>query len=79
MSTHARFAVLTVLSAAGLSVWAASPPAAATISARTGPRALFEKADVDAGSAARGTDVEAVFEVRNIGDEPLKILAVRPG
>jgi len=44
-----------------------------------GPRMRLDQRTHDSGSVREGTLVEHAFKVVNEGDEPLKILDVRPG
>ncbi len=44
-----------------------------------GPRLAIEVRERDFGQVNRGTIVEAEFELKNIGSEPLKVLQVKPG
>ncbi len=54
------------------------PPVAALAPAKV-PRMQLEKDTVDLGDVSRGGKAEATFEIRNLGDAPLKILSAKPG
>lgn len=47
--------------------------------ARKGPRIAVEGRQFDFGEVKEGTELEHTFKVLNKGDEPLKIISVRPG
>ncbi len=44
-----------------------------------GPRMAVEVREKDFGTVTRGEILEATFEVKSVGSEPLKILQVKPG
>ena len=44
-----------------------------------GPRLSIPEDEQDFGLVTRGEVIEATFELRNVGSEPLKILRVKPG
>ena len=44
-----------------------------------GPRISVEGREFDFKEVKEGTVLEHTFKVLNIGDEPLKIISVRPG
>ncbi len=44
-----------------------------------GPRMAIEVREKDFGTVTRGEILEATFEVKSVGSEPLKILQVKPG
>ena len=44
-----------------------------------GPRLSIPENEQDFGLVTRGEVIEATFELRNVGSEPLKILRVKPG
>ena len=52
---------------------------AADAQAAGGPRLTIEKETVDLGEVLKGTTASAVFEIKNTGDQVLKILDARPG
>ena len=43
------------------------------------PRVELLNPEVDLGTQRRGDEAEAEFKLRNNGDQPLRILRVRPG
>jgi hypothetical protein len=43
-----------------------------------GPRILVKEARFDLGTVAQGTQAEHIFEIKNIGDEPLEITQIQP-
>ena len=43
------------------------------------PRLEFETKEVDLGSLDRGQVITARFSARNVGDQPVRILRVKPG
>ena len=43
------------------------------------PRLQFETKELDLGSLDRGQVVTARFSVRNVSDQPVRILRVKPG
>ena len=45
----------------------------------TGPRIFFEETEFDAPKTEEGKTVEHTFKVWNRGDQPLKIMKVKPG
>ena len=50
-----------------------------SVTLAAGPKMEVLKKDVDFGQVTRGEQLEAVFEIKNSGDEPLRILKVKPG
>jgi len=44
-----------------------------------GPRVSVEGREFDFKEVKEGTVLEHTFKILNIGDEPLKIISVRPG
>ena len=44
-----------------------------------GPRLAIPEKEKDFGTVIRGEKLEATFELHNVGNEPLKILRVKPG
>jgi len=44
-----------------------------------GPRISVEGREFDFKEVKEGTVLEHTFKILNIGDEPLKIISVRPG
>ena len=61
---------------------AKEPPngqSAAEAKAQGGPRMSIEKETVDLGEVLKGSTASAAFEIRNTGDQVLKILDARPG
>jgi hypothetical protein len=44
-----------------------------------GPRLSIEVNEKDFGLVTRGEVIEASFDLKNLGSEPLKILRVKPG
>jgi len=64
--------------AASLSFLAGSVPARADEPV-SGPRAEYESKTFDLGQISKGAAARAEFKVRNVGDEPLKILKAKPG
>jgi len=64
--------------AASLGFLAGSVPARADEPV-SGPRAEYERKTFDLGQISKGAAARAEFKVRNVGDEPLKILKVKPG
>jgi len=60
-------------------VVAVSPNAAVAGEVPKGPRMRMDQTTHDLGSVREGTLVEHAFKVMNEGDEPLKILDVKPG
>ena len=44
-----------------------------------GPRISLEGREFDFKEVKEGTVLEHTFKILNIGDEPLKIISVRPG
>ena len=61
---------------AGPSVPSPSPAAGA---AKPGPHVKYENPDVDLGEVVRGAAGEAVFVLRNVGTEPIKVVSAHPG
>jgi hypothetical protein len=47
--------------------------------AASGPRIEIAQREIDLGSLFRGESAEARFEIRNLGDETLRILRAKPG
>lgn len=45
----------------------------------TGPKLELLVKDLDFGEVTRGQIVEASFELKNVGDEPLNVVRVKPG
>ena len=45
----------------------------------SGPRLEFESTEVELGTIDRGEVSTARFTVRNLGDQPLRIVRVKPG
>ena len=45
----------------------------------SGPRLEFESTEIDLGTIDRGEISMARFTVRNLGDQPLRIVRVKPG
>jgi len=43
------------------------------------PRAVVETREIDLGQVVRGESAEARFELRNDGDEVLRVLRAKPG
>ena len=46
---------------------------------KKGPRVSVEGREFDFKEVKEGTVLEHTFKILNIGDEPLKIISVRPG
>lgn len=45
---------------------------------RQGPRISVKEARFDLGTVDQGTQAEHIFEIKNIGDEPLEITQIQP-
>ena len=44
-----------------------------------GPRVLFDQLTYNVGKVVQGTQVEHVFDIRNVGQEDLVIERIQPG
>ena len=63
-----------------LAAGTAAVPAAPPVPSPAGPpKMVIEPTVFDAGKLPRGTPASAVFQVRNVGGEVLRLLSVRPG
>jgi hypothetical protein len=45
---------------------------------RQGPRISVKDARFDFGMVSQGTQAEHIFEIQNVGDEPLEITQIQP-
>lgn len=70
------FAASAVLAAAGPPVPSTAPSPDAQ---KPGPHVKYENPEVDLGEVVRGGTSEAVFVLRNVGTEPVKVVSARPG
>jgi len=71
-----------LLSALALTLSFGAPAALAQQAAQQtakGPKLELLVRELDFGDITRGQTVEASFELKNVGDEPLKVVKVKPG